>query len=94
MPQIEEGFRAHLQEAAFSWLPQPLPTELPHPLGDKLDTCCSLHLEGLVSNQQQLSELVLSLDTAYQTWYNQQVQASMPHAPSNSGGSSSIRQSG
>jgi hypothetical protein len=92
MPQIEERFRAHLQEAAFSWLPQPLPTELPHPLADKLDTCCSLHLEGLVSNQQQLSELVLSLDTAYQAWYNQQVWAWMPRAAS--GRSSSVRQSG
>lgn len=77
MPRIEACFREHLNEASFSWLPKPLPAELPHPDADKLDTCCALHLEGLVTNQQQLSELVLSLDTAYQTWYNQQVRITL-----------------
>jgi hypothetical protein len=37
---------------------------------------CSLYLDGLVSNQQHLNELVLSLDEAYQTWYSQQVRGS------------------
>jgi hypothetical protein len=40
MPQIEACFRGRLEEAAFSWLPQPLPAELPHPQADKVDTCC------------------------------------------------------
>jgi len=79
MPQIEARFRAHLEEASFAWLPQPLPSELPHPQAGELETCCSLYLEGLVSNQQQLSELVLSLDTGYQTWYNQQVRRQRPY---------------
>lgn len=73
MPQIEAHFRSHLEEAKFSWLPQPLPAELPHPQAAKLDTCCSLYLEGLTSSQQQLGELVFSLDAAYQAWYEQQV---------------------
>jgi hypothetical protein len=38
--------------------------------------CCSLFLAGLVSNQQHLNELVLSLDEAYQTWYSKQVSPS------------------
>lgn len=73
MPQIEGHFRTHLEQASFSWLPQALPAELPHPLVDSLDTCCSLHLQGLASSPQQLNDLVLSLDAAYQTWYSQQV---------------------
>lgn len=77
MPQIEAHFRGHLEQAQFSWLPQPLPAELPHPQADRLDTCCGVYLEGLVSNQRQLSELVLSLDTAYQAWFETQVSGTL-----------------
>eukprot|EP00879_Flechtneria_rotunda_P025462 GHRR01027061.1.p1 GENE.GHRR01027061.1~~GHRR01027061.1.p1 ORF type:complete len:359 (+),score=85.18 GHRR01027061.1:944-2020(+) len=82
MPQIEARFRALLESCAFSWVPTPLPDNIPHSQAAVLETCCVLHLQGLVDTPQHLTDLVLSLDQAYQTYYMQQVTCTTAHTSS------------
>ncbi|KAF6261466.1 cyclin-like protein [Scenedesmus sp. NREL 46B-D3] len=81
MPQIEDAFTSTLAQAQLTWLPQPLPAAVPHPQGDKLETCCRLYLDGLTSKPQQLSELVLSLDEAYSKFLSSQLGQPGPATP-------------
>ena len=48
-----------------------------HPQAETLDVCCLLYVEGMMTGKQQLQELVMYLDSAYQKHYQQQVMQGM-----------------
>lgn len=68
MPTVEARFRELLSAGAFPWLAPALDGGAPpHPLAARLATVCSLHAPGMLSERRQLSDLVLFLDSSYQS---------------------------
>jgi hypothetical protein len=89
MPDVEQQFRQLLEAGQFAWAPPDLllqqqqqqeggsggpgAAQLLRPQGEVLEVSCGLFVPDMLTGKLQLQELVMSLDQAYTTWYQQQV---------------------